>query len=103
MATKRPVRRISNEDQPLRELFEKTIINFVNMLKERDIKAASINHNLWGLRAFLYWCMDSGYIGRFKVLLMREQEVVKETYTPKELQVLLREPKAKASYVEWRS
>lgn len=91
------------EDATGKDIFEKTIIDFVDELRKRDIRPASINHYLRGIRAFLYWCMDSDYVQSFKIMLMREQEPVKETYTPEELQVLLREPKAKASYVEWRS
>lgn len=85
------------------EIGRKTVDAFVTALMDDGIKASSINHYLRNMRSFLYWCMDEGYVQRFKIPLQKEQESIKETYSDEEIRLLIREPVKHASFVEWRS
>jgi len=80
----------------------KTVDNFVVTILDNGIKAASINHYLRAIRCFLYWCMEEGYVQKFKIHLLKEQETVKDTYSDEQIRVLIREPSKLASFVEWR-
>lgn len=80
------------------------INNYVLALKERDdINDISINSNLRGIRAILYYGMEHGYIAPFKVHLIRAEKKIKETYSEAELAILLKKPDIKkCSFAEFR-
>ena len=44
------------------------------------------------VRAFLYYCMDCGYVRNFKISLPKANKKVKETYSNEDLQKLLKKP-----------
>lgn len=94
--------KIIGHDFPCDFVNAKTIDNFVETIMNDGIKAASINHYLRAIRCFLYWCMDEGYIQRFTIRLLKEQETVKDTYSDEQIRALIREPLKLASFVEWR-
>lgn len=74
-----------------------------HLIKEEEIKNASINHYLRDLRTFINYCYDTGYISnKIKVDLVAGQEEVKETYTDEELERLLRKPTNINDFAEWR-
>ncbi len=58
----------------------------------RRCGAIAINTYLRSLRAFLYYCMDCGYVKQFKMELLKTDKTVKETYTEEELERLLEKP-----------
>lgn len=69
-----------------------------------DMKPTTLNHYLRDIRSFLYWAMENNLISNsFKVKLVTEQEVIKETYSEEELELLLSKPSNSAAFVEWRS
>ena len=69
-----------------------------------EMRPTSINHYLRDIRAFLYWCMEKKLIDPpFKVKLVTEQEVIKETYSDEEKLALIRKPSKNATFVEWRT
>lgn len=72
---------------------EGTVDNFVLYLKEKGTcNDITINSYLRSLRAFLYYCMECGYMQRFKVHLIKAEKKLKETYTNEELMRLLEKP-----------
>lgn len=81
------------------------VYSFTNHFLNEEMKPTTLNHYLREIRAFLYWCMEDGreYVAPFKIKLVTEQEVIKETYTDDELDKLLARPKRNATYVEWRT
>lgn len=88
----------------IRELTRSDVYSFSNdLLEQGDIKITSINHYLRDIRAFLYWCMDNGYMDSFKVEMLKYQEEPKQTYTKEELKLLLAKPKNSNDFVELRT
>jgi len=59
---------------------------------EKDISAKSINTYLRGVRVFLNYTMDMNWLSDFKITLVNADTQVKETYTDKELELLLEKP-----------
>ena len=56
------------------------------------------------VRAFLYWCMEKGYLEKYPIRLVRADNPIKEPYTTDELQKLLKEPDCKTcSFAEYRN
>lgn len=74
-----------------------------HFIKREKMKPVTLNHYLRHIRAFLYWCMDQGFVPEFKIKLVKEQESVIETYSEDELLLLLRRPSKNDSFTEWRS
>lgn len=75
-------------------------------MRKEGLSTATINHNLGCMRAFIYWCMESGrkYIDeQFKIRLVKAQETPPKDYTIDEVKALLRKPKNKAKFTEWRN
>lgn len=52
----------------------------------------TINSYLRSLRAYLYYCMDVGYLPQFKIKLSKTEKKIKETYTDSELERILSKP-----------
>lgn len=67
------------------------------------MKPTTLNHYIRDIRAFLYWCMEKKLFGEFKIKLVKEQEVIKETYSDEELGRLLARPAKNAPFVDWRT
>ena len=70
-----------------------TIDEYILWLREHtkgnDI---TINSYLRTIRAFLYYCMECGYVSHFKIQLIKAEKEIKETYTDEELLKLLSRP-----------
>lgn len=92
-------------DIKAQEVSADTVESFVVWLKkEKACNDISINSYLRTLRAFLYFCMDCGYVKAFKVHLIKAEKPVKETYTESELEKLLEKPELnKCSFAELRA
>ena len=91
------------EDILCTQVTSSSIDSFIENLMSTGLKPTSINHYLRGIRSFLYWSMEEGYVQQFKVRLLREHEVIKPTYSDAQIRLLVREPSKEASFVEWRS
>ncbi len=65
----------------------------------------TVSTRIRGLRAFLYYCMEMGYIQKFKIQNIKTTEKIKETYTEEELKILLKKPDLKKcspkEYITW--
>ena len=79
------------------------LTSYTSHLVDRNLATATVNHYLRDIRVFLYWCMENDYLVRYKVKLVKEREVVKESYSRDELKVLLRKPTADDSFRTWRA
>lgn len=70
-----------------------TVEDYVFYLQEKgSCNDITINSYLRNVRAFLYYCMECGYMDKFTVHLMKTEKKVKETYTDEELQRILTKP-----------
>ena len=92
-----------SEVDAVEEVRNTDIYSWIKQLKDEGKKAASINHYLREIRAFLYWCMDNNYLERFKVQLVEAQEEQPKLFTDKQLELLLEKPKKNDSFVNWRT
>ncbi|MFR1494297.1 MAG: tyrosine-type recombinase/integrase [Faecalibacterium sp.] len=73
-------------------------------MKNQQLHDTTINTNLRMVRAFLYWCMEKGYLEKYPIRLVRADDPIKEPYTTDELQKLLKEPDCKTcSFAEYRN
>ena len=80
------------------------VYSFMNHCLNEEMKPTTLNHYLRDIRAFVYWCIDKKYItDAFKVKLATEDEVIKDTYTDEEMELLLQKPHRDASFVEFRT
>ncbi|MDF2675276.1 MAG: phage integrase family protein, partial [Clostridiales bacterium] len=94
---------ISNVDFKLNIVNKSIIEEYTMSLKASGIKNVSINTRLRGVRAFTYWCIERGYIKPFKINLVKQEEIIKETYTDDEIKILLVKPDIKkCSFTEYR-
>ena len=88
------------------EIYRDTIEEFVEFLKDRnpEIRATSVNSYLKDLRTILYFFMERGYMKNFAVKLLKEDLVLKETYTSDEISLLLEKPNIKkCDFSEYRN
>jgi len=95
------------EDVPCQTITEDTYYRYIEYLHETkpDLKPATERSYLTGIRAILYYGMKKEYIPNFSIQLPKMDEVVKETYTDAEIQMLLKKPDIKkcrfAEYRNW--
>lgn len=89
------------EKKDIEEITADTIGEYIIFLQEKGISQSYIATKLRQLRAFLYFCMDREYLEKFTVTIPKADEVIKEPYTQKELERLIKKPTS-ANWVEWR-
>ena len=92
-------------ETPCISLTQKDINGYILYMKDReDINDITINTNIRGIRAVLYYGMEHGYINPFKIKLIRADKKIKETYSDAELAILLKKPNMKkCSFAEFRN
>ena len=75
---------------PCKDISLGDIQDYILYLKEKpNVNDITINTNLRGVRAILYYAMEMGYLNSFKIRLIRAEKKIKETYTDEELELLL--------------
>ena len=90
-------------DYPIEEITEETIDEFILRLRQESLKDTSINTYLRAARSLLYFLMDGGKMKKFKIKLIKTDEVIKETYSEEELRRLLKKPNLrKTNFNEYR-
>ena len=95
---------LGDTEQPIHTITEKTVEDYIFYMKDQKLQDTTINTNLRMVRAFLYWCMEKGYLEQFSIKLVRADDPIKEPYTTDELQKLLKEPDCKTcSFAEYRN
>jgi integrase/recombinase XerD len=82
-----------SKDSLVADITSDTIDDYILYLQE-NTKAndITINSYLRGIRAFMYYCMECGYVPKFKIHLIKAEKKVKRTYTNEELERLLAKP-----------
>ena len=49
-------------------------------MKDQQLHDTTINTNLRMVHAFLYWCMEKGYLEKYPIRLVRADDPIKEPY-----------------------
>lgn len=83
---------------------EEIVDGYIMYLKENSkANEITINSYLRSLRVFFYYCMDCGYLVRFKITMPKTEKKLKQTYSDEELSRLLKRPDMKkCSFAEYR-
>lgn len=68
--------------------------NMIASMRDSGLATNSINSYTRLLKAFLSWCNEED-ITQFNIKIYRSEETVKETYTDRELAILLKKPKVR--------
>lgn len=89
------------EKTDIEDITADTLGEYIIFLQEKEISQTYIATKLRQLRAFLYFCMDRDYLVKFTVTIPKADEVIKEPYTQKELERLIKKPTS-SNWVEWR-
>lgn len=84
---------------------EDLIDEFIFHLKTKcSMNDTSVASYLRTIRAFLYYCMECGYLSYFKIHLPKTEKQIKETYTDEELLRLLQKPNLnKCTFTEYKT
>ncbi len=77
------------EDTMVSEIGPHVIDEFVIDVRERDISDITVQTIVRHVRAFVYYCMDCGYVTRFKIRVPKADKPLKDIYTREELITLL--------------
>lgn len=95
---------LNDKECPIENISSKDIDNFILYLKEKGTcNDITINSYLRGIRAFLYYAMDEGYLPSFHITIPKANKKIKETYTDEELMVLLKKPNLKTcTFTEYK-
>lgn len=90
------------EENSIRDINLETIEDYIIYIQGLDISQTYRCTKIRQLRAFLYFCMEREYLEKFKITLPKVDEVIKEPYTAKELEKLLKKPES-GRWTEWRN
>jgi integrase/recombinase XerD len=78
--------------------------NMISSMRDSGLATNSINSYTRLLKAFLSWCNEEA-ITQFNIKIYRGEETVKETYTDRELAILLKKPNVRecnfSEYRDW--
>lgn len=96
---------LEDVEQRIDTITEEDVEDYILYFKEKGtVSDTTINTNLRMVRAFLYWCMERGYMERFPIRMIRADDTIKEPYTADELERLLKAPdKSTCSFAEYRN
>ena len=91
-------------EQPVSNISEKMLDEYTLFLKnERKIKDITMDSYLRTMRNFLHFCMDNGWVERFKITMPKYEKRIKQTYSDDELRRLLKKPDMKkCTFTEFR-
>lgn len=82
-----------DEKTPVNEITADTIDDYILYLREEtEANDITINSYLRAVRAFLYYCMECGYVVNFKIMLPKADKKIKSTYSDDDLVRLLARP-----------
>jgi integrase/recombinase XerD len=96
------VSRHLNVEQDIVNLCKSDLDKMVASMRDAGLSPNSINSYTKMLKSFLSWCNREG-ITSLNIPIYRGEETVKDTYTDKELEVLLKKPDIhKCSFSEYR-
>ncbi len=84
---------IECDTTPISSVNSETIRGFIQHMANAGLKPSSININLTGVRAFLYWAMEQGFVAEFKIRHIKADETEQPVYTEEDLLKLTEKPK----------
>lgn len=85
--------RFTDKEQQIDTVTVEIVDNFILFLKKQcNTNEITINSYLRTIRAFLYYCMECGYLKRYKITMPKIDKKIKETYSDTELERLLKKP-----------
>ena len=88
------------------EITDENIDDYIAYLRKKspNIANTTINNNLRAIRCVLYYFMEKGYMGYFKLRLTKAKNKPKDGYTLEEQEKLLKKPDIKkCSFPEYRN
>lgn len=90
---------------PISSITKDTVDNFILSCKnELNINSVTLNTYVRALKTILYFFMEKGYMKEFKISLPKMDKEIIETYSPNELDLLLKKPNVKTcNFVEYRN
>ncbi|MBE6561433.1 MAG: site-specific integrase [Ruminococcaceae bacterium] len=89
--------------QDIYTLQKKDLDNMISSMRDSGLSSNSINSYTRMLKSFFSWCNEEG-ITQINIKLYKCEETIKETYTDRELSVLLKKPDIKHStFAEYRN
>jgi len=90
---------------PCTDISIDTYYEYIEYLqKNKNANSVTMNTYLGALRTILYFFMEEGYINHFDIKLLKKEKQIKETYTDKELEKLLKKPDLKkCNFTEYRN
>lgn len=80
---------------------EATLKTFIGWMQEQEVGEQTINAYLRGYRAFGKFCLEREFISKFHCSIREVQPPIKEVYTPKELEALMKRPSV-SDFVNFR-
>ena len=84
------------------DLTKRDLEAMVVKMRESGIAYNTVATNVRMVRTFLHWCQKEG-LTTLDMPNIKERETVKETYTDRELAILLKKPTKSATFVEYRT
>lgn len=87
---------------PAAELKKADLDEMIFRMREENLSDRSINSYTRTLKVFLSWCNEEHYTD-LNISLYKAAEAVKETYTDRELEMLLKRPAASCNFCEFRN
>ncbi len=76
----------------------------LNLRHQKQLSDISVNTYLRGLRVIIYRFIKLHYVEDFRITIHKAEKKVKETYTDKEIEILLRKPNLqKCDFSEYRT
>lgn len=88
----------------IREIEKRHVDKFIMFLKNKELKATTINTYMRAVRAFLYFAMTENYLVKFEINLIKADKQQKEPYTEEEIKKLIQKPNIReCGFVEHRN
>jgi len=88
----------------IRDIGPNLIQDYRILLQEKLNSDVSVNTYLRAVRAYLYYAMRMNYLEEFKIQMIKAEVKIKETYTIRELEILLEKPDTKeCSFPQYRN
>lgn len=99
----RSITRFIDDDILVNTINQKTVDDFVISIKDNlNVSSQTLFTYVRDLKTILYYFMRTEYMDKFSIKLPRVDKKAIETYTDKELEVLLKRPKKRCNFVEYR-
>ena len=95
--------KVYNEKMLVKDITKREIDLYILALKDENVGEISINTFLRGIRVIINYWISLDYLEKFKIDLIKTTKPIKDTYTPQEIQKLLKKPNLKScNYAEYR-